>query len=263
MNGVWPWLALVGLGAFHGINPAMGWLFAVGLGLQARSGGAVVRALGPIALGHALSIATVVAVVVVAGSVVDPVMLRLVAAVLLVGFGGYRVVRGYRHKFRIGMVAGFSDLVVWSFLMATAHGAGLMLAPVLLMLLLSPGAGGDLHAHAAMLLVLGDSLWVGLLAVAVHTLSTLAVTGMVAWVVYDWIGLAILRRGWINVDFLWDGALVGTGLALLVNAGLAAASNRPNEHRVFGQSASGVPEQAQVAPKYQHLNMPVLRRFHA
>jgi hypothetical protein len=243
MNDVWPWLALVALGAFHGINPAMGWLFAVGLGLQARSGHAVVRALGPIALGHALSTATVVAVVVLAGSVVDPVALRLVAAVLLVGFGCYRVLRGYRHKFRIGMVAGFGDLVVWSFLMATAHGAGLMVAPVLLMLPLCPGAGGDLHAHAATLLLLGDSLWVGLLAVAVHTLSTLAVTGLVAWVVYDWIGLAILRRGWINLDFLWNGALVGTGLVLLVSAGLAAASNRPNAHHVVGQSVPALPEQ--------------------
>ncbi len=223
MNDVWPWLALVGLGAFHGINPAMGWLFAVGLGLQARSGRAVLRALGPIALGHALSIAAVVAAVAAAGAVVDPSALRIGAAALLIGFGCYRVVRGYRHTFRVGMVAGFGDLVLWSLLMATAHGAGLMIVPVLLTLPLAAGAGGNLHAHAAMLSSFGGSAWIGLLAVAVHTLSTLAVTGLVAWTVYRWIGLAILRRGWINLDFLWNGALIGTGVVFLVSAGFAGA----------------------------------------
>jgi hypothetical protein len=216
----------------------MGWLFAVGLGLQARSGRAVLRALGPIALGHALSIAAVVAAVAAAGAVVDPSALRLGAAALLIGFGCYRVVRGYRHKFRVGMVAGFGDLVLWSFLMATAHGAGLMIVPVLLMLPLAAGAGGNLHAHAAMLSSFEGSAWIGLLAVAVHTLSTLAVTGLVAWTVYRWIGLAVLRRGWINLDFLWNGALIATGLVFLVSAGLALNSGGGGGHHAVALSPS-------------------------
>jgi hypothetical protein len=224
VHDVWPWLALVGLGAFHGINPAMGWLFAVGLGLQARSGRSVLRALAPIALGHAVSIAAVLVAVAVAGAVVDASLLRLGSAVLLIGFGCYRVMRGYRHKFRVGMVATFGDLVLWSFLMASAHGAGLMVVPVLLMLPLGPASGGNLHAHAAVLAPFGGSAWIGLLAVAVHTLSMLAVTGLIAWLVYRWIGLAILRRGWINLDILWNGALIGTGLVFLVSAGLTMAS---------------------------------------
>src|SRR6266516_1751106 len=134
----WPWLALIGLGLFHGMNPAMGWLFAVVLGLQRGSGAAVIEALPPIALGHAAAIAIVVVFVAVAQLAADAALLRLAAAACLIGFGGYRLARGYRHAYRVGMQVGFFDLALWSFLMATAHGAGLMVMPVLLEL--PPGA---------------------------------------------------------------------------------------------------------------------------
>jgi hypothetical protein len=204
-DGIWPWAALVGLGAFHGINPAMGWLFAVAIGLQTGRSAAVIQSLPPIVLGHSVSIALVAGTVAMATLAFDPLQLQLPAALGMIGFGAYRLARGYRHRFRVGMVAGFCDLVVWSFLMATAHGAGLMIVPVLLRmpLCLPPGLPPGLleDGQATVTAALTGSLWIGLLAVAAHALATLVVTGMVAWVVFRWIGLAVLRKGWINLDF--------------------------------------------------------------
>jgi hypothetical protein len=207
MTDAWPWLALAGLGAFHGLNPAMGWLFAVALGLQRQTMRAVLWSLGPIALGHALSIAIVVAVVALLAAVIDVGLLRPGAALLLIGFGVYRLIA--RHRGRGGMSVGFGELALWSFLMATAHGAGFMLVPVLLHLDVG-------MAHAAHMHGLGGALGTGLVAVALHTTSMLAVAGAIAVVVYRWVGLAFLRRGWINVDLIWSIALIAAGAALLV-----------------------------------------------
>jgi len=217
---LWPWAGIAALGAFHGLNPAMGWLFAVALGLQARDGRAVVRALPPIALGHAAAIAVVIAAVEALWFAFDPVPLQLAAATALVGFGLWRLARGYRHRFRVGMVAGFRDLGLWSFLMASAHGAGLMVAPLLLAI--PPGPTrlvSATHRHAAALAAFADSAWIGALAVALHTAAMLAVTALVAWVVYAWVGLMILRRSWINLDLLWSASLIGVGAVLLAIAG--------------------------------------------
>ena len=219
---IWPWAALAGLGAFHGVNPAMGWLFAVALGLQSGERGAVARALPPIALGHAASIAIVALVVVLAQRALDPLALQLAAAVALVGFGLYRLQRGYRHKFRAGMLAGAGDLVVWSFLMATAHGAGLMIVPVLLKLPLCAPPGMTLGAHAAMMAALAGSLWTGFLAVAVHTAAMLLVAGAIAWLVLRWLGLGVLRSGWVNLDLLWSTALIAVGVVFLGFIGVEA-----------------------------------------
>src|ERR671939_2215721 len=127
-----PWLALILLGAFHGLNPAMGWLFAVALGLQEGRTAAVLRALPPIALGHAASVATVVALVAAAQLVVPLAALRVVGAAALLLFGVWRLVRRGADPRWVGMRVGFRDLTLWSFLMSSAHGAGLMLVPILL-----------------------------------------------------------------------------------------------------------------------------------
>ena len=132
----WPWLALAGLGAFHGINPAMGWLFAVALGLHRHSRAVVLESLVPIALGHALSIALVALAVVALGIVVDPRTVRALAGTLLIGWALWRGLYGSRHRVRVGMQTGMAGLAGWSFLMASAHGAGLMLVPVLIPLCL-------------------------------------------------------------------------------------------------------------------------------
>src|SRR6187455_1079342 len=134
MQTLWPWLTLALLGAYHGINPAMGWLFAVALGLQEHRRSAVARAFAPIALGHAVSVAAVVALLGAAQALVDLDLLRLIGAAALVIFGIYKLLAPMSHPRWVGMRVHFGDLTAWSFLMATAHGAGLMLLPVLLWL---------------------------------------------------------------------------------------------------------------------------------
>ena len=213
----WPWLALAGLGAIHGLNPAMGWLFAVALGMQRRSAAAVLWSLFPIALGHALSIALVVAAAGVLRTFVDFRMLQIGSAIALMAFGVVRLLA--RHRARFGMKVSGRDLVAWSFLTATAHGAGLMLLPILLAMPISmTSMTGQEHTHIAMATGIGMSATTGIAAVAVHTAAMLAVEGSIAVVVYRWAGLEFLRRGWINLDLLWVIALVGAGLILLVVA---------------------------------------------
>ena len=124
------WLMLL-LGAYHGLNPGMGWLFAVALGMQEQRGSAVARALVPIALGHAVAIGSVVLASVFLGMTLPLMVIRYLVAALLVGMGIYCLVR-HRHPRWVRMQVGFRDLTVWSFLMASAHGAGLMVVPVLL-----------------------------------------------------------------------------------------------------------------------------------
>jgi hypothetical protein len=204
------WLMLL-LGAYHGINPGMGWLFAVALGMQEQKGSAVARALVPVALGHALAIGIVVLAAAFLGMALPLMAIRYFVASLLVGLGIYCLV-GHLHPRWVRMQVGFRDLTAWSFLMASAHGAGLMVLPVLL------GSGtveaaDQMAGHARMAAV--TSPLSGVLATAVHTTVYLAVTGIVAWVVYRRFGLAILRKTWFNFDLVWGVALVATGLTTL------------------------------------------------
>jgi len=201
------------LGAYHGLNPAMGWLFAVALGLQERRRGAVLQALPPIALGHAVSILLAVLVVGVAQLVVPLDVLRYVCASVLILFGLYKLVKR-KHPRWVGMKVGFRDLAVWSFLMSSAHGAGLMLVPVLLRLS-EPMQGSHNHGdHAAN--VGAGTVLADLAAVGLHTIAMFAVMGTIAVVVYEKLGVMILKRTWFNLDLLWAGALVGAGLITLV-----------------------------------------------
>lgn len=191
---------------FHGLNPAMGWLFAVALGLHRHSRQAVLLALTPIALGHALAIGVVAAFGVAIGLVIDAGAVRVGAGAILIAWAAYHWRYGHRHRVRVGMTTGLAGLVLWSFLMATAHGAGLMLVPALMPLCASTSA-------------IADEPWaVAAAVVGVHTLATLAVTAVIALVVFDWLGLAFLRRGWINFDLPWSGALVVAGLLLIATA---------------------------------------------
>jgi hypothetical protein len=211
----WSLGAVVALGAYHGLNPAMGWLFAVGLGLQERSRRAVLRALGPIALGHELAVALVAVLVLAAGALVDTGPLHLAAATGLIAFGLFRFARPRAHPRWTRMRVSGRELALWSFLMSSAHGAGLMVAPLLL------GAGGAeparahegaLHALHAGTVTLGDAA----LAVTLHVAAMLTVMAIVAVVVYDRLGLAVLRRAWVNTDAVWAGAFVVAGVATLL-----------------------------------------------
>lgn len=218
MDAYLPWITLTALGAYHGLNPAMGWLFAVGLGLQEQRRRAVVAAFTPIALGHALSVAVVVALVGLLQTVITPGVLALVGGGVLLTFGLYRLITNAAHPKWVGMRVGFRDLTAWSFLMSTAHGAGLMLVPVLLQL----NTGGhryDHNAHVQHLVTASVALpSAELLAVGIHTLAMFAVMAVVAVVVYEKLGLRLLRRAWFNLDFLWTGALLLAGVLTLIVA---------------------------------------------
>jgi small neutral amino acid transporter SnatA (MarC family) len=203
---VWPWLALAGLGAFHGLNPAMGWLFAVALGLHRHSRRMVWLSPVPIALGHALSIALVAGAFVLAGFAIDLRAVRIGAGLILIGWALYYWRYGHRHRVRTGMQTGLAALAVWSFLMATSHGAGLMLWPVLMPLCFPQAAES----------VSNGALPTALLGIAVHTLAMLIVTTAIAVAVYEWIGLEILRRAWFNVDLIWTLAILVAGGLLLI-----------------------------------------------
>jgi hypothetical protein len=212
-TALWPWVVLLVLGAFHGLNPGMGWLFAVALGLQERRRATVFRALVPIALGHALSITAVLWVVGGIQVVVPERVVHYVSAAVLGAFGLYRLLRA-RHPRWVGMRVDFKDLVLWSFLMASAHGAGLMLVPILLQW----PAQDNGHARLITTMspqVIANSPALLMAAVGVHTLSMLLVTAAVAGLVYEKLGLAILRQAWFNIDLVWALALIVSGLCII------------------------------------------------
>ena len=205
------WLMLL-LGAYHGINPGMGWLFAVALGMQEQRGSAVAKSLVPIALGHALAIGSVVMTVAFLGAALPLLSIRYFVAALLVALGIFTLVRHWHPRW-VRMRVGFRDLAAWSFLMASAHGAGLMVLPVLLgssTVEAQTHMAGHSHMSAA------ASPLTGLLATGIHTVGYLAVTGLVAWAFYRRLGLAILRKTWFNFNLVWGVALVATGLFTLL-----------------------------------------------
>jgi hypothetical protein len=203
----WPWAALVLLGAYHGLNPGMGWLFAVGRGLQERSRRAVLTSLLPIAIGHEASIVIVVIAVSLTEQFLPPFLIRLLAALVLVSFGIYKLVRPRSHPGGFGMRIGFAGLAGWSFLMSTAHGAGLMLAPVLL--------GLPIYTVYHSLRELSLQ---AVAAASLHVAAMLFVMGIVSVVVYEKVGLGILRRGWFNLDLGWSLVLIASGAITLFTA---------------------------------------------
>jgi hypothetical protein len=204
------WMMLL-LGAYHGINPGMGWLFAVALGMHEQKGSAVVRSLIPIAIGHALAIGSVVLAAAVLGMTLPLAAIRYSVAAILIGLGIYSLVR-HQHPRWVRMQVGFRDLTVWSFLTASAHGAGMMVVPVLLGSS-TVEAQGQMAGHNHMA---PTGPLAGMLATGVHTIAYLAVTGLFAWVVYRKLGLALLRKAWFNFDMVWGAALVTAGLVSLL-----------------------------------------------
>lgn len=203
MTTEWPWLLLGVLGVYHGLNPAMGWLFAVALGFLKRSRRAVLEALLPIAVGHELAVGAVVAAVALTQAFELPDV-RPIGALALVAFGLYKLRKPLSHPRWVGMQVSRRDLVVWSFLMSSAHGAGLMLFPVLL------GLPAAMHAE--------DPLPTGLqdvAAVLLHTIAMLVTMGTIAVIVYERLGVTVLRRAWVNLDVLWAVVVITAGVVTL------------------------------------------------
>ena len=200
-----PWLLLAGLGAFHGLNPAMGWLFAVALGIHRGRVAALLLALPALLLGHMTAVGVTVALFLLSGAILEPRGLASIAGALLLLWAGLHWRYGHRHRLRVGLTSGLLGLYGWSAGMAAAHGAGLMVLPVLLPLCLAPGAAA----------LPTGGFGVALAAVGVHMAAMAVVTTAVALAVYGWLGVAVLRRGWINLDLLWVVALALSGLWLL------------------------------------------------
>jgi hypothetical protein len=209
----WGWPALFLLGAYHGINPGMGWLFAVARGMQEHATRAVARALIPITLGHALSIGLVVVLAGLIQIVLPLGYVQIVVAIALISLGIFRLLRR-KHFAWGGMQVGFRDLTFWSFLMASAHGAGLMVLPIVLHAS-SSNAMPAAHQHH-MDMAAGVGAWTGIAATLVHTLGYLSVTALIALLVYRKFGLSLLRKGWFNLDLVWAVALIVTGCVALV-----------------------------------------------
>ncbi len=209
----WIWAMLLLLGAYHGINPGMGWLFAVALGLQEKNSASVWRALPPLAVGHGLAIGAVVALAGLARRTLPLPTVKVAVAAILLAFGLYRLVRHW-HPRGSGMQVGFADLTLWSFLMASGHGAGFMLLPFLFGLSPHQGHGGHGAVHLASSAAPGTAI--GFSAVALHTAGYLLVTGAAAWIVYRKLGVALLRKAWLNLDLLWTVALLGAAVLTLV-----------------------------------------------
>jgi hypothetical protein len=204
------WALLMALGAFHGINPGMGWLFAVALGMQERRRGAVLRALVPLGAGHAVAVAVAVGAALAVGFAIPLVWLRWPIAAVLVSLGVLRFFR-HRHPRWAGMRVSMGGLTVWSFLMATAHGAGLMVVPVFMGMSTSAAGEHAHHLHSAGIGT-GAAFW----ATGLHAVAYLAVTAFVAVLVFEKLGVGILRRAWINLDPIWSAALVATGTLTLM-----------------------------------------------
>lgn len=202
-GALWGWVTLLLLGAYHGINPAMGWLFAVAVGMQQNSAQAVVRCLWPIALGHAIAIGLAILLAGLIQIVVPKQQLKFAIALGLLGLGIYKLVRS-RHVRGGGMMVGFRELTFWSFLVASAHGAGLMVLPVVFGLNAMP------HADRMQMDNFENPL-TGFMATVVHTAAYLASTAAIALIVYKKVGLALLRKAWINFDLIWAVALIVTG----------------------------------------------------
>ena len=207
-HAIWPIAALLLLGAFHGVNPGMGWLFAVALGMQEQRRTAVWRAMLPLAVGHGLAIGTVLLLAGLTGALLPSRTLRITVALMLVSLGTYRLVR-QRHVRWGGMRVGMMGLTVWSFLMASAHGAGLMVLPVVLAA--GPPLSADHGGHASGV----ANAMSGAFATAVHGVGYLLATALAATVCYEMIGLTWLRRGWVNLDAVWAIALILTGVVAL------------------------------------------------
>ncbi|MEV1289167.1 hypothetical protein [Micromonospora sp. NPDC049679] len=208
----WPQLAaLAALGAFHGLNPAMGWLFAVARGMQEQRRAALLWSLPPIAAGHAASVAIVASLVTATRSTGTSTAVALGGGVLLVGFGLWRMLSD-RHFRWAGMRLSLPQLAGWSFLVSSAHGAGLMLLPVLAA---GPAAADRHHTHATAAPV---DAFDGLAAAGVHTAAMFGTAALLALLVYEVVGLGVLRTAWFNLDRLWAGVLVAAGVITLVAA---------------------------------------------
>jgi hypothetical protein len=209
------WFAVIALGAYHGLNPGMGWPLAVANGMWAKRDKAVFATLFPLACGHFLAMAAALLPFSLLLSYLDwSQPIRFAVGGLVAAFGAFKLANR-RHP-RVLARLGPNHLVLWSFLAATAHGAGLMLAPVYLGLCAgashsAPSSPID-RGHEAMSELMRSGIATSFAVSAVHTIAMALVGGAMAWIVYRWAGLNLLRRAWLNLEGVWAASLIVTGV---------------------------------------------------
>ncbi len=208
------WLAVIALGAYHGLNPGMGWPLAAANGAWAKRDRAVFETLVPLAAGHFLAMAAALLPFTLIFAYLDwSLTIRMSAGGLVAAYGAFKLI-DRRHPRALARV-GPKNLTLWSFLIATAHGAGLMLLPFALGL-----CAGDSQAsspiekgHVAMSELMRFGALTSLAVAAVHTIAMVLGAGFMAWIVYRWVGLRLISRAWLNLDAVWAASLVLTGVA--------------------------------------------------
>jgi hypothetical protein len=201
------WLAVVASGLYHGVNPGMGWPLAVSAGLMERRPRALVAALGPLTVGHLLAMLVVILPFSLLVALVQwQLQIQVAASVLLIGFGLYRLV-DRRHPRAIARIRP-TQLGLWSFAVAIAHGAGLMLVPIYLGLC----RAADLDSgHRAAGALIQANLGMAILVSIVHSVTMIAAGGTLAWLVYRHLGLKFVARSWFNLDATWAASVVLVG----------------------------------------------------
>jgi hypothetical protein len=208
------WFAVIASGLYHGLNPGMGWPLAVSAGLMERSPRALFAALGPLAAGHLLAMLVVILPFALLIVLVEwQRAIQVSASLLLIGFGLFRLIN-QRHPRLIARIRP-TQLALWSFAVAIAHGAGLMLVPIYLGLCRAPDVDGG-HAAAGMLI--NSSLGMAVLVSTVHAIAMITIGGCAAWLVYRYLGLQFVSRSWFNLEMLWASSLVLVGVIALVIA---------------------------------------------
>ena len=217
------WLAVVASGFYHGVNPAMGWPLAVANGLMERSARALLAALMYLAAGHVLAMfVVVVPFAMLAILIAWQHEIQLCASVLVIGFGAYLLI-WRRHPRALARIPP-SRLALWSFAVAIAHGAGLMLLPIYLGLCRSFDMD---QGHQAARALIEANLGTALLVSGVHATAMIVVGGLLAWLVYRYLGLKFVSRSWFNLDAIWASSLILVGtLSLAFNAAVPAGAGR-------------------------------------
>ena len=201
------WLAVVASGLYHGVNPGMGWPLAVSAGLMERSSRALVAALWPLTVGHLLAIFVVIFPFALLVALVEwQQQIQIGASLLVIGFGIFRFVNR-RHPRALSRIRP-TQLGLWSFAVAIAHGAGLMLVPIYLGLC----RAADLDkGHQAVSALINANLSMAILVSIVHTVAMIATGGFLAWLVYRYLGLKFVSRSWFNLDASWAFSLIMVG----------------------------------------------------
>lgn len=206
------WLAVIASGLYHGVNPGMGWPLAVSAGLMEKSSRALLMALWPLWAGHLLALLLVMLPFALLVSLVEwQRQIQVGASLLVIGFGVFRLLN-QRHPRVLARIRP-TQLGLWSFAVAIAHGAGLMLVPIYLGLC----QAADLDAgHVAAARLINTNLGMAVLVSVAHSAAMIAAGGLAAWLVYRYLGLKFVSRSWFNLDAVWAASLIAVGIIALV-----------------------------------------------